>query len=145
ETGTKEPIIQRQGDSRIVVQLPGIDDPERVKALIGKTAQMTFYLTDTGPKPVVGSKSLPVTWETGQFVTIKKRAVINGELLIDSQPTFQQGRPVVSFKFNAIGAKRFCSVTKQNVGKPFAIVLDNEVISAPVIQDAICGGSGIIS
>ncbi len=150
ETGTKEPIIQRQGDNRIVVQLPGIDDPERVKALIGKTAKMTFHLTDMkamgeNSKLGIGSKRLPMRDDKERKIAIKKRVVLSGEMLTDSQPTFQQGRPVVSFKFNAIGGKKFCKITKTNVGKPFAIVLDNEVISAPVIQDAICGGSGIIS
>ncbi len=151
ETGTKEPIIQRQGDNRIVVQLPGIDDPERVKDLIGKTAKMTFHLTDlkamasSKSKISIGSKRLSMRDDKNRKVVIKKRVILSGEMLTDSQPTFQQGRPVVSFKFNAIGAKRFCNITKKNVGKPFAIVLDNEVISAPVIQDSICGGAGIIS
>ena len=149
ETGTKEPIIQRQGADRIVVQLPGIDDPERIKALLGKTAKMTFHLVDAdGATPGPGSRRLPLH-ETGdavpQGIFIKNRVMISGDMLTDSQPSFEQGAPVVSFRFNAVGAKRFCEVTRENVGKPFAIVLDEEVISAPVIRDAICGGSGIIS
>ena len=148
ETGTKEPVIQRHGTDRIVVQLPGVDDPEQVKALLGRTAKMTFHLVDmeaTTAELSPGSRKLPMREKNGGSVIIKKRAVINGDLLVDSQPTFEQGAPVVSFRFNAIGAKRFCDVTKENVGKPFAIVLDDEVISAPVIRDAICGGSGVIS
>jgi preprotein translocase subunit SecD len=148
ETGTKEPVIQRQGTNRIVVQLPGVDDPERVKELLGKTAKMSFHLLDmdvaTG-QISPGSKKLPMREKDGQFVIIKKRVMISGDMLVDSQPTFEQGAPVVSFRFNAIGSKKFCDVTRDNVGKPFAIVLDDEVISAPVIRDAICGGGGIIS
>jgi len=148
ETGTKEPVIQRQGADRIVVQLPGVDDPERVKELLGKTAKMSFHLLDTdvaGGQLSSGSKKLPMRESPGQFVVVKKRVMISGDMLIDSQPSFEQGAPVVSFRFNSIGAKRFCAVTRDNVGKPFAIVLDDEVISAPVIRDAICGGGGIIS
>lgn len=149
ETGTKEPVIQRQGEKRIVVQLPGIDDPERVKALIGKTAKMAFHLVDmeaaVAGSVSPGSKRLPLRENRTESVVIKKRVMISGDMLTDSQPTFEQGAPVVSFRFNAIGAKRFCDVTRDNVGKPFAIVLDDEVISAPVIRDAICGGGGIIS
>lgn len=150
ETGTKEPIIQRQGENRIVVQLPGVDDPEHVKALIGKTAKMTFHLLDfdaVGNRVMPGSAVLPMRDDKGQTIVIKKRVMVSGDMLIDSQPSFDQrsGEPIVSFRFNAAGSKRFCDVTRDNIGKPFAIVLDDEVISAPVIRDAICGGSGIIS
>lgn len=149
ESGTKEPIIQRQGVDRIVVQLPGVDDPERIKALIGKTAKMTFHLLDhdamNSGKPGVGSRALPVRGESMMNVVIKKRVMVSGDMLVDSQPSFEQGAPVVSFRFNAIGAKRFCEVTRDNVGKPFAIVLDDEVISYPRINSEICGGSGIIT
>ncbi len=149
ESGTKEPVIQRQGANRIVVQLPGVEDPEGVKALLGRTAKMTFHLLDmdalSSGQPSPGARKLPMRGEPGQFALIQKRAVLSGDMLTDSQPTFEQGAPVVSFKFNAIGSKRFCDVTRDNVGKPFAIVLDDEVISAPVIRDSICGGQGIIS
>jgi len=147
ETGTKEPIIQRQGEKRIVVQLPGVDDPEHIKNLIGKTAKMTFHLVDSnvGNQVSLSSDRLPMRDNPEQFINVKKRVMISGDMLVDAQATFQQGQPVVAFKFNAIGAKKFCDVTRENVGQPFAIVLDNEVISAPVIQDSICGGSGIIS
>jgi len=148
ETGTKEPIIQRQGQKRIVVQLPGIDDPEGIKRIIGKTAKMSFHLVDsdiTGKSVSLTSQLLPMREDKAQRINVKKRVIISGDMLVDAQATFQDGAPVVSFKFNAIGAKKFCDTTRDNVDKPFAIVLDNEVISAPVIRDAICGGSGIIS
>lgn len=148
ETGTKEPIIQRQGTNRIVVELPGVDDPQRIKDLLGRTAKMTFHLLDedaTKNEISPGSKKLPTREDPTHFIVIKKHAVITGDMLVDSQPTFDQGSPVVSFRFNPIGAKKFCEVTRENVGKPFAIVLDDEVISYPVIRDAICGGSGQIS
>lgn len=149
ESGTKEPVIQRQGVDRIVVQLPGVDDPEHIKALIGKTAKMAFHLVDpnamsgtAGP----GSIKFPLRDAPGQDIVIQKRVMLTGDRLTNAQPAYDQnGAPVVSFHFDSAGAKRFCDVTRDNVGKPFAIVLDNEVISAPVIRDAICGGSGQIS
>jgi len=150
ESGTKEPLIQRQGDDRIVVQLPGVDDPEQIKALIGKTAKMTFQLVDetagfAGPVSP-SSVRLPMRERPGTTVAVNKRVMVSGEMLLDAQPSFdQQGTPVVSFRFDALGSKRFCDVTRDNVGKPFGIVLDNVVISAPVIRDAICGGRGQIS
>ena len=146
ESGTKEPLIQRQGTDRIVVQLPGVDDPERIKALLGKTAKMTFHLLDeTALQPGPTSMKLPMRETPGQFAIVKKRVMVSGDMLLDSQPAFERNMPVVSFRFDSIGAKRFCDVTRENVGKPFAIVLDGEIISAPVIRDAICGGAGIIS
>ena len=157
ESGTREPIIQRQGADRIVVQLPGVDDPGRVKALLGKTAKMTFQLVDedfssgTMNKADLasGSQILPMSKDERQggpaTIAVRKRAVLTGDMLVDSQPSFDQGMPIVSFRFNKTGARKFCETTRENVGKPFAIVLDGEVISAPVIRDAICGGSGIIS
>ncbi len=149
ETGTKEPVIQQQGLNRVVVQLPGVENPEEVKRLIGKTAKMSFHMVDdaasnTG-KTSPSSKKLPLAEDNTQTITIKKRSLLTGDMLVNSQPSFQDGRPVVSFKFNAVGAKRFCDVTRKNVGRPFAIVLDSEVISYPNINDAICGGAGIIS
>mgnify|MGYP000846665776 CR=1 FL=1 len=149
ESGTKEPIIQRQGTDRIVVQLPGVDDPQRIKDLIGKTAKLTFHLLDedamvtgrSGPS----SLKLPLREAPNQMVIVRKRVMVTGEMLTDAQPSMDQQGPVVAFQFDSIGAKRFCEVSKENIGKPFAIVLDKEVISAPVIQSAICGGRGQIS
>lgn len=150
ETGTKEPIIQRQGSDRIVVQLPGVDNPEEIKRLIGRTAKMTFHLLDsdaaTSGQVSVSSRRLPVKDGMGQTVVIRKRVMVSGEMLTDSQPAFdQQGQPIVTFRFDSAGSRRFCEVTRENIGRPFAIVLDDVVISYPVIRDAICGGTGQIS
>ncbi len=158
ESGTREPLIQRQGTDRILVQLPGIQDPERVKALIGKTAKMTFRFIDESVTPEAAQAgALPATSEIlplasiprggeAPFYVVMKRVMVSGENLTSAASTIDQnGLPVVSFTFDSVGAKRFCDATQNNVGKLFAIVLDNKVISAPVIRDAICGGSGQIS
>lgn len=147
ETGTNEPIITRQGDDRIIVQLPGVDNPERIKELLGTTAKLTFHLVDDGSRSAGGTRTLPMMEEPGQTLTIKRREMLTGDMLTNAQPTIdsQTGQPVVSFRLNGIGAKRFCDVTRENVGKPFAIVLDDEVISAPRINGAICGGAAIIT
>src|SRR6266853_489271 len=158
ETGTKEPTIQREGADRILVQLPGVDNPEHVKALLGRTAKLTFQLVDTtvsledarrGRLPP-GDEILPAEEGRGgrsgpAAYVVRKRVMVGGDTLVDAQPTFQNNEPVVSFRFDAAGAKRFGDATRENVGKPFAIVLDNKVISAPVIREPILGGSGIIS
>ena len=157
ETGTKEPTIQREGKDRILVQLPGIDNPEHVKALLGKTAKLTFQLVDStvtveqarrGHMPP-GDEVLPSEERAGRggqsAYLVKRRVMVGGDTLTDAQATFQNNEPVVSFRFDTAGAKRFGEATKENVGKPFAIVLDNKVISAPVIREPILGGSGIIS
>jgi protein-export membrane protein SecD len=154
ETGVREPTIQRQGDNRIVVQLPGINNPERMKEILGKTARLTFRLVDQDARPggdiPPGSEVLPAdeTGPNGEPVrdyVIRKRIMVSGENLTDAQPTFQEGQPVVSFTFDTVGAKRFGEATQENVGRPFAIVLDGEVISAPVIREPILGGQGVIS
>ena len=161
ETGTKEPTIQREGQDRILVQLPGVDNPEHVKALLGRTAKLSFQLVDQsvsvedarrGRLPP-GDEILPAAEEgrgsrnaasAGGYV-VRKRVMVGGDTLVDAQATFQNNEPVVSFKFDTVGAKRFGDATRENVSKPFAIVLDNKVISAPVIREPILGGSGIIS
>lgn len=156
ETGVREPTIQRQGEDRILVQLPGIDDPERVKRLLGKTAKLSFHLVDERQASSVasrvppGSILLPSNDEVGsdgrpRMYMLKKKVMISGDTLADSQATFQDNQPVVSFRFNTLGGKRFGKATTENVGKLFAIVLDNKVISAPVIREPILGGSGVIS
>jgi len=151
ETGTREPSIQKQGTDRILVQLPGVDDPTRVKSLIGKTAKLTFHMVYPGndvaaakKKLPIGTKILPGYNEPREYV-IKKRVRLSGDNLINAAATMQNGQPVVSFKFDRAGAKKFGAITKENVGKPFAIVLDGKVISAPNINEPILGGSGIIS
>lgn len=155
ETGTREPIIQRQGDDRILLQVPGLQDPEQLKRLLGKTAKMTFHLMDeTNPFPGGPVRAKPgyrlVTQEednnTVARYLVKKRIALSGDLLVNA--TVQQdeyGRPAVGFKFNRQGARKFGDITKKNVGKPFAIILDGRVLTAPRIQVPILGGSGIIT
>jgi preprotein translocase subunit SecD len=151
EVGTREPTIQRQGEDRILIQVPGIGSAAELKALIGTTARLTFHPVvgrapsadaDPGPRNLV----LPSMDQKGVFYIIEETPVVTGEELVDAQPSFDQnGRPAVSFRFNPSGARKFGDYTADNIGKPFAIVLDNEVISAPVIQSHIAGGSGIIT
>lgn len=159
EDGTKEPIIQRQGADRILVQVPGAENTEDIKRRIGKTAKMTFHMVDetnsvadamNGRVPP-GSMLLPSieTRPDGtpeRMYLVKKRVGVSGEHLTNAQPSFDQNnRPAVSFQFDAIGGKKFSKITSENVGKLFAIVLDGKVISAPQIQGPIPGGSGIIT
>jgi preprotein translocase subunit SecD len=152
EVGTREPTIQRQGEDRILIQVPGIGSAAELKALIGTTARLTF-------NPVVGQTTDPASVDTssrnvvypsadepGIFYILEPTPVVTGEELTDAQPAFDQnGRPAVNFRFNPAGARKFGDYTARNIGSPFAIVLDEEVISAPVIQDHIPGGSGIIT
>lgn len=155
EMGTREPTIQRQGDDRIIVQLPGVKDPSRVKELIGTTAKMNFRMVDTSTSVAEarrgrvppGSELLEGTDSTGEqrFYVVRKRVLVSGDRLIDAKPSFQNNEPVVSFRFDQVGAKRFADATRDNVGRPFAIVLDGKVVSAPVIREPILGGSGVIS
>ncbi|MDR2780863.1 MAG: protein translocase subunit SecD [Holosporaceae bacterium] len=154
ETGTREANIQRQGDNRILLQIPGLQDPSHVKELLGRTAKMTFRLVDeTAPeitdrkKAVAPAGSIYLeSSESGKFIAVKKHVLVGGETLVDAGIGYDEyNRPEVSFKFNKIGAKKFGEATKENVGKRFAIVLDNEIISAPVIQTPITGGSGRIT
>lgn len=160
EAGTKEPIVQRQGSDRIVVQVPGLADPEQLKALLGKTAKMTFHLVneevsaDAIERNVVPSDTMILPSDktpdpkTGggepRMYAVYDQVALGGESLTGANATMQDGSPVVSFKFNAMGAQKFGDITQGNVGKRFAIVLDNKVITAPVIRGAILGGSGII-
>lgn len=145
ELGTTEPTIQRQGTDRIVVQVPGANSDD-VKRIIGKTAKMGFHLVSEPGQRLAGDLKLPFQEEPGRELAVKRRPVITGDMLETAQPTFDQnGQAVVSFRLNGSGAGKFCDVTRNNIGKPFAIVLDNEIISAPVIRDAICAGQGQIS
>ena len=151
ELGTKEPVIQSQGIDRIVVQLPGLQNPEYVKTLLGKTAKMSFHLVDSSARAsdakrgMLGGKYKVAYGEMGEPYVITRKPVVGGENLVDAQPSFQEGQAVVSFRFNSLGGKKFGEVTKDNIGERLAIVLDNEVISAPTIQSAIMGGSGVIT
>ncbi len=135
ELGTKEPVIQRQGTDRIVVQLPGLQNPEYVKTLLGKTAKLSFHMVDSrstaadARRGKLGSSSRLIKGEGGETYVISRKPVVGGENLVDAQAAFQEGQPVVSFKFNTIGGKKFGEATKNNIGERLAIVLDNEVIS----------------
>ncbi|MFC4670279.1 protein translocase subunit SecD [Seohaeicola nanhaiensis] len=149
--GTREPTIQRQGDDRILIQVPGIGSAAELKEIIGTTAQLTFNpvvsrVTDANAVPGTGNKLVPSLDEEGVYYIIEAVPVVTGEELNDAQPSFDQnGRPAVNFRFNTSGARKFGDYTRDNIGQPFAIVLDDEVISAPVIQSHIPGGSGIIT
>ena len=148
EMGTREPTIIREGEDRIVVQVPGVEDPQHIKDVLQTEAKLTFHMVQ-GPGGVgavpPGMMDLPEA-DSGQLLRIEKRALIAGENLVDAQQSFDQGSlPVVSFKFDSVGARKFGDATLKNVGRRFAIVLDKKIISAPVIRDAILGGSGIIS
>ena len=150
--GTKEITVINQGDKRILVQVPGVEDPEALKALIGQTARLEFKLVDLeadqnlvaqGRAPA-GSQVLPMV--DGGAIAVKRRVMVSGDQLVDAKQAFDQdGRPVVSIKFNTAGARRFGRVTQENVGKPFAIILDDKVLSAPNINEPILGGQAQIS
>ncbi len=155
ELGTVEPVIQRQGADRILVQVPGLQDPTRLKQLLGKTAKMEFRMVDTTVSPDQAAQgNLPPDAELLMSASppkvpyvVKKQVLVSGGELSDAQPGFDQrtGEPIVNFKFNSTGSRKFAQATAENVGQPFAIVLDNEVISAPVIREPIPGGQGQIS
>jgi SecD/SecF fusion protein len=153
--GTTEPIVQRQGDDRILVQVPGLQNPQRLKDIIGQTAKLTFQMVDTSVPVQDAMKNRPPPGDSVLYsqddppvpYLVENRVIVSGEDLSNATPTYnsQTNEPVVSFTFNSRGATRFGQATQQNVGKPFAIVLDNQVISAPVIREPILGGTGQIS
>jgi preprotein translocase subunit SecD len=155
QLGTVEPVIQRQGSDRILVQVPGLQDPTELKRILGKTAKMEFRMVDTTVPPdqatqgrIPPDSELLMSAQTPKVpYVIKKQVLVSGGDLTDAQPGFDQrtNEPIVSFKFNTSGSRKFAQATSENVGQPFAIVLDNEVISAPVIREPITGGSGQIS
>lgn len=152
EAGTREPTIQRQGSDRILIQVPGIGSAQELKELIGTTARLTFHPVvgrASGPDEDAGSRQmvLPSVEEGGGYYILEETPVVTGDDLVDSQPGFDQqtGEAIVTFRFNPTGARAFGEYTAANVGAPFAIVLDEEVISAPVIRSAITGGAGQIS
>src|SRR5450631_409140 len=155
QLGTVEPLIQRQGTDRILVQVPGLQDPTEIKNILGKTAKMEFRMVDTTvPPDQAQAGRVPPDSEVLMSASspkipyvVKKQILVSGGDLIDAQPGFDQrsSEPIVSFRFNTAGSRKFSQATQENVGQPFAIVLDNEVISAPVIREPITGGSGQIS
>ena len=149
QVGVAEPTIQRAGVNRILVQLPGVQDPARIRELIGSTAKLTFHLLaqDDPAGPVSpGVRVLPGA-NSGERYAIEDHIALSGERLRDARPDFdpQTNQPIVSFRLNSIGASEFAAITQANVGEPFAIVLDGKVLSAPVIREPITGGSGQIS
>ncbi len=151
EMGTREPTIQRQGAERILIQVPGVGSAAELKEIIGTTAQLTFQpvvgrTSNPDERPGPGNEILSAMEDEDLYYILERAPVVTGDQLVDAQPDFDQnGRPAVSFRFNPTGARQFGDYTAENIGNPFAIVLDNEVISAPVIQSHIPGGSGIIT
>jgi SecD/SecF fusion protein len=155
ELGTTEPIIQRQGVDRILVQVPGLEDPQRLKDILGQTAKLTFQMVDQSMpaqealngRPPAGTTVMMSNDEPPVPYIIENRVIVSGENLVDAQTSFDQrtNEPVVSFRFDNQGATRFGQATQQNVNRLFAIILDNKVISAPQIREPILGGSGQIS
>src|ERR1700676_3853702 len=155
QLGTVEPLIQRQGTNRILVQVPGLQDPSRLKELLGKSAKMQFRMVDTTVRPDQAQAGrVPPDSEVLMSATspkipyvVKKQVLVSGGDLTDAQPGFDQrsGEPIVSFRFNTSGSRKFAQATSENVGHPFGIVPDNGVFPAPVIREPITGGSGQIS
>ena len=143
DVGTKEPTILQRGEKRILVELPGLKDPERIKNLLGKTAKLNFRLVSDNNE--FGADQL--ISENGENLNVSKRIVMSGDNLIDAQPNFnsQSSQPTVSFTLDRLGAQKFGRTTTDNVGKRLAIVLDDKIISAPSINEPITGGSGVIS
>ncbi len=142
--GTKEPSIQRQGLDRILVQVPGLTDPQQLKERLGRTAKLQFrFVAEAGAAETEQMRNR----DSGQMIAVERSVIVEGEDLIDAQASFDQrtGQPIVNFRFNIRGAQRFGDATTRGVGRQLAIVLDNEVISAPVVQTPITGGSGQIS
>ena len=152
EVGTNEPIIQVQGKQRVLVQLPGLENPDRIKSLLGQTAKMNFRMVDEKAMSLLGEKKYFVGSEIlegddfGINYIVKKRIGVSGDNLVDANASVDQfNRPIVSIRFDSIGSRKFADLTAKNVGKRFAIVLDKKVISAPVIREAIPSGSAQIS
>jgi protein-export membrane protein SecD len=149
--GTTEPSIQAEGSERILVEVPGLADTAQLKQILGQTARMTFHMECSEPatdpaSPPPGCESVESTTAGEPPVVVESRALLTGDDLADAQPSFHQqtGEPIVTFRFNTRGARVFAEVTQANVGRRFAVVLDDKYITAPVIRDAILGGSGLI-
>ncbi|MCE3255359.1 MAG: secD [Rickettsiaceae bacterium] len=151
ETGTKEPIIQAQGNNRILLQVPGIHNPQEIKDLLGKTAKLTFHLVNdisldgNFSNHGLNYNSIRIQDGEGRNYLIEKDPMLTGDLLIDANATYYEGQPAVAFKFNHVGATKFATITTHNVGRIFAIVLDGKIITAPKINSVITGGAGVIS
>ena len=146
ETGTNEPNILKRGNNRILVELPGLDDPARIKSLLGKTANLTFQFVSSSESDTFGTETLKFDNGIDQ-ATVSKRIILNGDNLVDAKPRMdtQSNETIVSFTLDRVGAKKFGKATTENVGKQLAIILDGKIISAPSIREPIVGGSGQIS
>jgi len=150
ESGTKEPTIQAQGENRILLQVPGVENSDEIKSILGKTAKMSFHFvsdeTFVGAKDKAINPRLETALDSyGRAFLIEKDVALGGELLIDANTTYHEGNPAVSFRFNEVGTKKFAKLTGENIGKIFAIVLDGKIITAPRINSSINQGSGVIS
>ena len=156
ELGTREPSISRQGEDRVLVEVPGLQDPQQLKNILGKTAKMTFQLVDEAANPnaataPIGDDILPMMTEipgqVPQKIVVQRRVLVSGDRLTDAGVAFdsRSGQPAVTTRFDSVGARQFGEMTKEHVGRRFAIVLDKQVLSAPVIQEPILGGSGQIT
>jgi preprotein translocase subunit SecD len=152
-SGTREINVVTEGDDRILVEVPGVEDPEALKKLIGQTARLEFKLVDLSANPQdvqqgrapPGSQVLPMA-DGSALVAVQRRVIVNGDQLTDAKPSYDQdGRPDISIKFDTAGARRFGRVTRDNVNKPFAIILDDKILSAPNINEPILGGQASIS
>ena len=146
EIGTNEPNILKRGNDRILVELPGLDDPMRIKSLLGKTANLTFRFVSNNNEDSFGSEKL--LYENGvDEAIVSKRIILSGDNLLDAQPRMdnQANETVVTFTLDRVGAKRFGKATSTGIGRQLAIVLDGKIISAPVIRDTIASGSGQIT
>ncbi len=145
DVGTKEPSILKRGSNRILVELPGVKDPERIKELLGKTAELNFRLV-TNDANEFGIEKF-ILQGTEEEISVSKRIILSGENLIDAQPRYDNfnNQPIVAFSLDRLGSQRFGQATTNNIGKRIAIILDGEAISAPVIQDSITSGNGTIS
>jgi len=146
ETGTNEPNILKRGNNRILVELPGLDDPARIKSLLGKTANLTFQFVSSIENDSFGTEVLKFDNGIDEAI-VSKRIILNGDNLVDAKPRMdtQNNETIVSFTLDRVGAKKFGRATSENVGKQLAIILDGKIISAPSIREPIVGGSGQIS
>ena len=143
ENGTKEPTIIAQGDKRVLLQVPGVQNSQELKEVLGKTAKMTFHLASNESSP--NFDSMQVFDNSGNSLLLKKEVILSGDLLVDASATYHEGKPAVAFRFNSLGSRKFAQITADNIGKIFAIVLDGKIITAPVINTVINQGSGVIS
>lgn len=146
ENGTREPIIQAQGKNRILLQVPGLQNSSQLKEILGQTAKMTFQFVKN---PSSFSNSIidydVILDDDDNRFLVEREVILSGDLLVDANTTYYEGEPAVSFRFNDLGSKKFAKITKENIGRIFAIILDNKVITAPRINTAIIEGSGVIS